>query len=316
MRTYSIHFRWLPELLVALGLLIAMPFSIAQTHQMEAGFPDTVNFHQLELRQEVSWTKKLPAGFDVGLEEELREVIYSPNDDPAAYFSKCYTTLNVGYKMLALQSINTGYKYGLKLDLGYTLKFNAYSLQKALDKDYSGALAANECLQHRPYVSLSGSMNFGQWKLSLKETYRVNFRLDSVMVADKWNPAIRVAEKNPNLMEMKSRLRVDYSLLGKPIKFFCYGEATATLNEPDCPWINSEGKPLYGGQYLRSAKASVGVRWRIDQISTLSFSYVYYFKQDRDININGKNSSSKQNVELTMERVHTHAIVIAYEINQ
>ena len=70
MRTYSIHFRWLPELLVALGLLIAMPFSIAQTHQMEAGFPDTVNFHQLELRQEVSWTKKLPAGFDIGLEEE------------------------------------------------------------------------------------------------------------------------------------------------------------------------------------------------------------------------------------------------------
>ena len=210
MRTYSIHFRWLPELLVALGLLIAMPFSIAQTHQMEAGFPDTVNFHQLELRQEVSWTKKLPAGFDVGLEEELREVIYSPNDDPAAYFSKCYTTLNVGYKMLALQSINTGYKYGLKLDLGYTLKFNAYSLQKALDKDYSGALAANKCLQHRPYVSLSGSMNFGQWKLSLKETYRVNFRLDSVMVADKWNPAIRVAEKNPHLMEMKSRLRIDY----------------------------------------------------------------------------------------------------------
>ena len=311
MRRYC-NTKWL---LVVFALL-AVPFSFAQTHQMEAGYPDTTNCHQLELRQEVSWTKKLPAGFDIGIEEELREVLYNPNEDPAAFFSKSYTTLNVGYKMLALQSPNTGYKYGLKLDLGYTLKFNAYSLQKALDKEYSGALAANECLQHRPYVSLSGSVNFGQWKLSLKETYRVNFRLDSVMVVDKWNPAISVAEKNPHLMELKSRLRADYSLLGKPIKLFCYGEATATLNEPDCPWTNSEGQALYGGQYLRSAKASVGVRWRIDQMNALSFSYVYYFKQDRDININGKNSSSKQNVELTVERVHTHAIVIAYEINQ
>lgn len=139
MRRYC-NTKWL---LVVFALL-AVPFSFAQTHQMEAGYPDTTNCHQLELRQEVSWTKKLPAGFDIGIEEELREVLYNPNEDPAAFFSKSYTTLNVGYKMLSLQSPNTGYKYGLKLDLGYTLKFNAYSLQKALDKEYSGALAANE----------------------------------------------------------------------------------------------------------------------------------------------------------------------------
>ena len=95
--------------LLVVFALLAVPFSFAQTHQMEAGYPDTTNCHQLELRQEVSWTKKLPAGFDIGIEEELREVLYNPNEDPAAFFSKSYTTLNVGYKMLALQSPNTGY---------------------------------------------------------------------------------------------------------------------------------------------------------------------------------------------------------------
>ena len=83
MRRYC-NTKWL---LVVFALL-AVPFSFAQTHQMEAGYPDTTNCHQLELRQEVSWTKKLPAGFDIGIEEELREVLYNPNEDPAAFFSK------------------------------------------------------------------------------------------------------------------------------------------------------------------------------------------------------------------------------------
>lgn len=293
-------------------LAIACP-ALAQTHQIENGYPDTISNHRVELRQSINLQKTLPAGFDISLEENLREVVYDSQEDPVAYFSKSYTTIGIGYKMLSHESLNTGYKYGLKLDIGYTLKFNGLSLSKAHKEGLSGAAAANECLQHRPFAALTASINFGAWKLSLRETYRVNFRTDSVWVTDKWNPALQVCEKNPQLMDLRSRLKVEYAFFGKPLKLFAFGEATVTLNEPDCPWLDSAGQPLYGGQYLNGAKASLGARWRFDRQNALSISYIYDFKQDRDININGKNNANRQNVELTMEQTHTHAIVITYE---
>lgn len=287
---------------------------MAQTHSFEAGFPDTISVRQMEMRQSANFGYKLPGGFDLGLEEELREVVYAPAEDPTAYFSKSYTTLSFGYKLLSHQSLRSGYKYGLKLDLGYTLKYNNRSLQKARDKGIEGGQLASECLQHRPFAELTGSMDFGNWKLTLKETYRVTFRSDSVRVQDKWNEAVFVNEKNPCLMELKTRLKAEYSLPGKPLKFFAWGEASSTLNEQTCPWADSEGHPLYGGQYLRGAKASVGMRWRLDKHNALSLSYLYHYQQERDINITGKNSQKRQNVELTLERSHTHAIVLAYDL--
>lgn len=287
---------------------------MAQTHSFEAGFPDTISVQQMEMRQSANFGYKLPGGFDLGLEEELREVVYAPAEDPMAYFSKSYTTLSLGYKLLAHQSLRSGYKYGLKFDLGYTLKYNNSSLRKARDKGMEGSLLASECLQHRPYVELSGSMEMGDWKLTLKETYRVTFRSDSVRVKDKWNEGIFVNEKNPCLMELKTRLKIDYSLPGKPLKLFSWGEVSHTLNEQTCPWSDSEGHPLYGGQYLRGGKASVGLRWRLNKHNALSLSYLYYYQQERDINITGKNSNKRQNVELILERSHTHAIVLAYDL--
>jgi len=242
-------------------------------------------------------------------------VVYAPEMNPSAYFSKSYTTLSVGYKLLSKQSLNTGYKYGLKLDLGYTFKFDGADYAKAHDSlGLSGKQLARECIQHRPFAALTGSVEMGDWKLSLRETYRVNFRTDSVSVQDKWNSDVVVYEKNPALMELKSRIKVDYSIPGKPVKLFAFGEAATTLNEKDCPWTDAEGKPLYGGQYLRSGKASFGVRWKIDKHNALSLSYLYYYKQNRDINITGKNSTKRQNVELTTEHIHTHAIVLAYDL--
>lgn len=298
----------------ALLALVLPAAAIAQTHGFETGFPDTVSYQQVEMRQSLNFEYKLPAGFDMGLEEELREVLWDPTSQQTAYFSKSYTTISFGYKLLSHQSLRSGYKYGMKLDLGYTLKFNNGSLMKAHEKGITGGAAASECLQHRPFAELTGSADFGNWKLTLKETYRVTFRTDSVGVTDKWNEQVTVNEKNPCLMELKTRLKADYSIPGKPVKLFAWGEASATLNEQTCPWTDAEGRPLYGGQYLRGTKASVGVRWRIDKHNALSLSYLYHYQNERDLNITGKNSSKRQNVELLMERSHTHAIVLSYDL--
>lgn len=282
----------------------------AQTHELV--FDSVSSQQRVEMRQVATFSYKLPKHFSLGLEEELRSVVYSPSD--GAFFSKSYTSIDLGYKLYSHQSLRTGYEYGLRLNVGYTLKFDAKDLADNRAKGLEGNLLAAECIQHRPFASLTGSIEMGNWKLSLKETYRINFRTDSVKVVDKWNPEIVVNEKNPCLMELKSKVKLDYSLPGKPMKLFCFGEATATLNEQTCPWKDKEGEPFYGGQYLRSAKASVGMRWKIDKHNALGLSYLYYFKQDRDINITGRNSSKRQNVELTWEQTHTHAIVLEYEL--
>lgn len=292
--------------LILLAVALAFPClkAVGQGHEMVLN--DTVSWHQVEMRQNATFTYKLPHDFSISLDEELREVLYSGEDSAkvaAPYFHKSYTTLEVGYKMLNHQSLNTGNKYALKLDLGYTLKFDA------TDK-----LKPKKCLQHRPYAALTATMDVGNWELSLKETYRVDIRLDSVQVPDKWDANVLVAEKNPYLMELKSRLKIGYTFPGKPVKLYASGEVAVTLNEKDCPWVDAAGRPFYEGQYLRSAKGQVGVRWRIDRNNALTFSYMYYYKHNRDINVTGKNSTTHQDLELVHERIHTHALVVAYDL--
>lgn len=270
----------------------------AQQHKLKSTEEQTQ--HLVELRQNFSFSYDLKKNFDLSLSEEIRSSVYDNMSDPTAYFSKSYTTVELGYKPLNIQSLNSGYTYGLKFFLGYTLRFLA-------TKDLSDP---NKCLQHRPYVSAVGSVNFGKLKLSLRERYQVDIRCDSVSVIDKYNPSILVYEKNPYMMELRSRLRLDYSIPGKPVKPYTYIELTNTLNEPSCPWLDAEGKPLYGGQYLSSVRVGAGVKWRIDSHNALELQYLFACMKERDVNI----TKAAQNVEITNTTAFRHSITVAYDL--
>jgi len=118
-------------------------------------------------------------------------------------------------------------------------------------------------------------------------------------------------EKAKNKMELRHRIRLDYSVTGKPIKPFVAFELTNTLNEPTSNVTDSNGDPLYGGQYLNSVRAMLGFRWKINMHNALTFSYCFHLEQDREVNI-GKNSGEIN--RLYMEKDFKHVIHVAYEL--
>ena len=250
--------------------------------------------HAAELRQSASASFSLNKTWDLGICEELREVVYNSTSTPSAYFSKSYTTVDVGWKCFSYTDAYNGYKYNMKLGAGYTLRY----LHQKLHDDSGNLQGPDKFLRHRPFVSLSGSVNFGNIKLTLRERFLADCRADSV----------NVLEKPKCYMELRHRLSADFRIPGKTYKPFTYIELANTLNQPSC--YNDSGVRLYGGQYLSSVRAKVGLEWKITREHALVFAYAFHFNQSREVNITKK---SQEINRLYMDQTLKHIISVAYE---
>ena len=250
--------------------------------------------HIIELRQSAGANFKLGKSGSIGIAEELREVVFDTNNDPMAYFSKSYTTVEAGWKLFSVTDAYNGYKYGMKLSGGYTLRY----LHQRLRDDNGNLQGAAYFLRHRPYAVLSFGANFGPVKLTLRERFLADFRADSV----------NVLEQPKCNMELRHRLTADFAIPGKTYKPFTSIEFANTLNQPSC--YDTAGKQLYGGQYLSAIRARVGLHWKIDRQNTLTFSYGFHWGQSREVNITKK---TQQINRLYMEQTYKHVISLAYE---
>lgn len=277
-------------------LLAACPLTALAEHKLkEESF---ANETIVELRGAANLTWALPHNWSISLDEELRAVVLDkigaegqPALNTGAYFNKLYTTVEATYKPLSW----------LKIDAGMVLRITPH---KYKDGQHLYRKAANEILRYRPFVSLGQSCKIGQWKLSLREKWQIDLRGDSINPLEKAHIG-----KTGAAMEMRYRLRADYTCRMVPLKPYASVEMTHTLNEPSCPWSDAAGKPLYGGQYINSVRAIAGLKWRLDKTSSLGLYYAYYWGKQRDINITTK----KENVEITHTTGHTHVIGIVYE---
>ena len=251
--------------------------------------------HMVEMRQSAAVSLPFAEKWDVMLSEEIREVLYDSNQSPTAYFSKSYTSAALGWKFFSYTDTYNNYKYGLKLQAGYTLRYLHQKLYSSGVKQ-----GPEEFLRHRPYAVLSGSANFGLVKLTLRERFLADCRADSV----------NVLEKPKCNMELRHRLTADFNLPGKTYKPFTYIEFANTLNQPSC--YNASGVQLYGGQYLCAVRAKVGLRWNIDKKNQLTFAYSFHFSQQREVNITRK---SQEINRLYMDQTYKHVVTVSYEFN-
>lgn len=254
----------------------------------------TRRYQMVELRQSAGVNFKLGKNGSIGLTEEIREIVYDSNNDPMAYFYKSYTSVEGGWKFLSLTDAYNGYKYGMKISAGYTLRF----LNQKMRDSQGNLLTPNDYLRHRPYLVLTGSANFGPVKLSLRERYLADFRTDSV----------NVLEKPQCYMELRSRITAEFTIPGQTYKPYTSIEFANTLNQPSC--FDASGNKLYGGQYLSAIRARVGLRWRINLENTLTFTYGFHWGQSREVNITRK---SQEINRLYMEQTGKHVITVAYE---
>ena len=251
-------------------------------------------YHVMELRQSATAGFTFNKTWDLAVREELREVVYDSGSTPPAYFSKSYTTLEGGWKFFSYTDAFNNYKYNAKLNAGFTLRY----LNQKLRDDAGNVQAPAKYLRYRPFVSLSGSVNFGTVKLTLRERFLADFRTDSV----------NTLEKPKCYMELRHRLHADFRIPGKTYKPFTYIEFANTLNQPSC--YNPSGVRLYGGQYLSAIRTKVGLQWNINKEHALVFAYSFHFTQSREVNITRK---SKEINRLYMEQTCKHIISLAYE---
>lgn len=242
----------------------------------------------VQLRAEAEFAKKFDYGLKLSFAEDLRFNMFdqswlatpSPFSPTSSVFSKSQTTVMLSYSPIQ----------HLKLDAGYTLKIVG-------DNDWSDV---NEWLRHRFFASVAGSYKVDKWKFSLRERVLCELRTDSV------NPA----EKSQAAWMLRSKLEVQYSIFGQPLKPYAWVELVNTLNAPEYQMKYKDNNPSNKGmQYIRKVRTSLGISWRLDKSNSLNFYYQFNYGYDRDVNITKK----KKLIELTEETSFVHAIGIKYD---
>lgn len=222
-------------------------------------------------RLSVSVDKKLARGLHVSLEEEIRM------DNNFSSFDRFHTTLGLSYKV-------SDY---LKLGVGY-----------AMINPYSSSNSAFKSSRHRLMVDATGSLRFGDWRLSLSERFQATYR--SGDMNEYQNP--RTA------LTLKSRLKLSYKGLRR-IEPYAYVELRNTLNAPvinasyDGTNYLTSALSQYGeagwfidswsGVYVNRVRGSVGFDYRLSKASSIDVSLMADRIMDKVVDANAEGTKLK-----------------------
>ena len=252
--------------------------------------------HAAQLRVEASYSKKWKNGLGLKIEEDLRfDMVSRVTTETSTAtttalvgprFGKSYTTLSLSYK-------HPRFPY-LKGDVGYTLKL--------INKD---TLDVREFMRHRVFFGITGSYRYENWSFSLRERVQTEIRMDDL----DQHTATGYYEDNRANWYLRSRIKVTYHAVSKPVKPYLWVELVNTLNaNPLQQYYASNNTANAGQQYIRRVRTGIGVVWRLNRRNSLDFYYRFNYGYERDINVKPK----KQTIHLSEEREYVHAIGIAY----
>lgn len=222
-------------------------------------------------RLSVSIDKKLARGLHVSLEEEIRM------DNNFGSFDRFHTTLGLSYKV-------NDY---LKLGVGY-----------AMINPYSSSNSAFKSSRHRLMLDATGSLRFGDWRLSLRERFQATYR--SGDMNEYQNP--RTA------LTLKSRLKLSYKGLRR-LEPYAYIELRNTLNAPvisasyDGTNYLTSALSQYGeagwfidswsGVYVNRVRGSVGFDYRLSKASSIDVSLMADHIMDKVVDANAEGTKLK-----------------------
>lgn len=252
--------------------------------------------HAAQLRMEASYGKNWKNGLGLKIEEDLRfDMVSHLTAETASAtttaltgprFNKSYTTLSLSYK-------HPRFPY-LKGEVGYTLKLT--------NKD---TLDVKKFMRHRVFFGITGTYRHENWSFSLRERVQTEIRMDEL----DQHTATGYYEDNRANWYLRSRIKVTYHAVSKPVKPYLWVELVNTLNaNPLQQYYASNNTANAGQQYIRRVRTGVGVVWRLDRRNSLDFYYRFNYGYERDINVKPK----KQTIHLTEEREFVHAIGVAY----
>jgi hypothetical protein len=181
----------------------------------------------------------------------------------ASALDRLYTTLDISYKV---------YKY---IKVGASYSFHAL---------YKGDNAWQ--YRHRGRLHVTGSYSVGDWGLSLRVMPEMTYTVKEINVLEEVNPA----------WIMRSRFKVDYSFINKPVKPYLYVEM---FN----PLVN----PTYGNAWLEKMRYAIGTEWSVDAHNKFDFYYLLEHDMGQDI------SAQLPTITRTQGNQLNHIIGIKYK---
>ena len=222
-------------------------------------------------RLSASVDKKLAKGLHLNLEEEIRF------DNNFKLFNRFHTTFGITYKLHP----------NIKFGAGYAL-INLYNSDNSSFKSS----------RHRFMVDATGSLRFGDWRLSLKERFQATVRTGNMNLY-----------QNPRTMlTLKSRLKLQYKGW-HGIEPYAYIEMRNTLNAPvinanfDGTYYLTESLSRYGeagwfldgfsGVYVNRLRGSLGFTWQFNRHSSVDISLMVDRVSDKVVDANAAGTKLK-----------------------
>ena len=215
--------------------------------------------------------KKLARGLHVALDEEVRF------DNNFSAFDRFHTTLGLSYKA----------NRHLKAGIGYAM-INSYSTAHSSFKDS----------RHRLMLDVTGSMSWGDWRLSLKERIQGTYRAGEM----------NEYQEARTVYLLKSRLKLQYKGLPK-MEPYASIELRNTLNAPvisayyngtsylteDYSYEGEAGWFLAGfsNVYLNRVRGTLGAEYRLSRHSKIDVAFLLDYKMDKVVDANAEGTKLK-----------------------
>lgn len=160
--------------------------------------------------------------------------------------------------------------------------------------------------RHRVFLDLGGGYKFGVWKLSLKERLMLTHK----------SYEINEYQQVPNLLELKSRLKVTYKGFTH-LEPYAYAELRNCFNAPSFSYEYNETKKKYtnyqflgySDAYINRIRAAIGLEWNIDRHNCIDFRFMNDWCSDKNIDTNAEGTKLKS---YTWEKNIVSSIVVGY----
>ena len=226
---------------------------------------------ELGARLSLTLDKKLARGLHLAIEEEVRF------DNNLAAFDRFHTTVALSYKA------NDHVKFGI----GY-----------ALINPYSSAAAAFKSTRHRLMLDATGSLRFGQWRLSLKERLQATYR--SGEMNQYQNPRTALTLKSRLKLQYKGMRRLEpYAgielrhALNAPL-ISAYYNGSSYLTED----YHTEGEPgwfleSYSKKYINRVRGTLGAEYRLGKHSSIDVALLADYIMDYVVDANAEGTRLK-----------------------
>jgi len=197
--------------------------------------------------------------------------------------------LNSGYELRASDMMSNIERHQLNVGIQYS---PITHLDIGAGYYYIGQYNSEKAFQpnHRLYLDLIGSFKFGVWKLSLRERIQMTHKTYD----------FNRYQKTPNLVELKSRLKLAYKGLIhlEPYAFVemrnCFNGPSfnADYDETSEKYSNYEFLG-YSDAYINRLRGALGVEWNINAKHTIDFKLMSDWCKDKSIDTNAEGTKLK-----------------------